>query len=349
MLSKKEINKIREHLENSQNPIFFYDNDCDGLCGFLLLKRWLGKGCGVAIRSYPELKKDYARKVSELKGDCVFVLDKPVIEEGFLDEVGKRGVGVVIIDHHPDSLGIAKGRENVFLYNSYGAGKEEGEPVSYLCYELAGRKEDMWIAMMGCIADHYLPDFADEFGERHREFWSKGIKKPFDALYRTEIGKIARALNFGLKDSASNVVKLQNFLIGTKGAEEVLAEDKENKSFLKKYSVLRKKYEELIEKAKNYAVGDVLFFLYGGETSMSADIANELCYTYPEKYIIVGYKRGDIVNLSLRGKNVCRILKDIINEMPSVIGGGHKNAAGGRINVGELERFKELFKRIGKD
>ncbi len=134
MLSKKQLSEVKEHLENSQNPIFFYDNDCDGLCSFLLLRRWLGRGCGVAVRSYPELNKEYANKIKELNGDCVFILDKPVIGRGFLEEVEEIGVPVVIIDHHSDSLGIDKGRANVFLYNSFDAKKGEGEPVSYLCY-----------------------------------------------------------------------------------------------------------------------------------------------------------------------------------------------------------------------
>ena len=37
MLTKKEINEIRENIENSKNPLFFYDDDPDGVCSFLLL------------------------------------------------------------------------------------------------------------------------------------------------------------------------------------------------------------------------------------------------------------------------------------------------------------------------
>jgi len=33
---------------------------------------------------------------------------------------------------------------------------------------------------MGCIADHYLPDFSEDFGKKHPAFWGKknSIKKP---------------------------------------------------------------------------------------------------------------------------------------------------------------------------
>ena len=79
MLNEKQITEIREHLEKAQNPLFFYDNDCDGLCSFLILRRFLGRGKGVAVRSFPELNAKYARKAKELGADYIFVLDKPLI------------------------------------------------------------------------------------------------------------------------------------------------------------------------------------------------------------------------------------------------------------------------------
>ena len=36
MLTKKQKTEIKEHLEKSQNPLFFFDNDNDGLMSFLL-------------------------------------------------------------------------------------------------------------------------------------------------------------------------------------------------------------------------------------------------------------------------------------------------------------------------
>ncbi|MEK9185033.1 MAG: hypothetical protein AAB866_02620 [Patescibacteria group bacterium] len=46
MLTEKQINEIKEHLEKAQNPVFFYDNDPDGLCSFLLLQRYIDDGVG---------------------------------------------------------------------------------------------------------------------------------------------------------------------------------------------------------------------------------------------------------------------------------------------------------------
>ena len=100
MLTEKQISEIKEHLEKAQNPIFYYDNDCDGLCSFLLLRRFLDRGKGVAVRRFPDLDAQYAKKARELNADYVFILDKPTVEKGFFEEIERLNLPVVWIDHH---------------------------------------------------------------------------------------------------------------------------------------------------------------------------------------------------------------------------------------------------------
>src|SRR3989338_5997513 len=100
MLTKKQVQEIKEHLEKAQNPVFFFDNDADGLCSFLLLQRFIGRGKGVPVRSFPDMGKDYYRKVEELNADYVFILDKPMVSKDFFDEVEKHNIPTVWIDHH---------------------------------------------------------------------------------------------------------------------------------------------------------------------------------------------------------------------------------------------------------
>ena len=348
MLSLKQIEEIREHLERAQNPLFYYDNDADGLCAFILFKRMFGRGKGVAVRSYPNLDERYARKASELKADYVFVLDKPLISREFIEEMDKLQIPLVWIDHHDVSSDeYTKEYGNFYCYNPNRLkGKEKSdEPVSYIAYKTAGKKEDIWIALMGCISDHYLPDFADEFGEKYGELWAKNIKKPFDAYFKTEIGRIARALNFGLKDSVTNVVHLQNFLASVNTPGEIFSETKENSAFRKKYLEIRKKYNALLEKAKTEVEDKMVFFVYSGDLSISSDLANELCYLYPEKYVVVAFQKGPIANISFRGKNAKKILDKIIKEVENMTGGGHEEAVGARIQSKDLDKFKEILER----
>lgn len=344
MLTKKQNEEILSHLEKAQNPIFYYDNDCDGLCAFLLFRRYLGRGYGVAVRSYPELDASYLKKTEQLKADYIFIVDKPVVAEDFLEGADKMQIPVVWIDHHDmnaKSLSDFDKFKNLYIYNgALGKGKSN-EPTSYLAYKATGRKEDIWIALMGCIADHYMPDFTAEFAKRYPEFWNKEMEKPFDVYYKTEIGRIAVALNFGLKDSVSNVVKLQSFLLSCKSPNEVFLEIEMNKPFRTKYADIKKKYDVLLKEAKES--GKIIYLIYGGELSISADLANELCYLYPEKYIVVAYKKGTITNLSMRGNNVKGILEKVLKKLENATGGGHRDAVGARIRTEDLEKFKSCF------
>jgi len=351
MLTQKQINEIREHLEKAQNPLFFYDNDCDGLCSFLILRRFLGRGKGVAVRSYPDLDGSYARKAMELNADYIFVLDKPVISKEFIEEVGRLNIPLVWIDHHAFGGEIDKKEfSNLYVYDpARNKGKEKSEePVTYWCYKIADKKEDVWLAVVGCIADHFLPEYVDEFKEKYGEFWGEGIKAPFDAYYNTEIGRIAQSFNFGLKDTTTNIVRLQNFLIGCSGPDEVFLEVTGNYSFRKKYGDIRKRYGGFLEKAKKCVNDNLIFFEYAGDLSISADISNELSYIFPDKYIAVAYKKGSVVNISLRGKSIKRILEKVLEGFEDSSGGGHEDAVGARIKIDDLSRFKEeLMSGVG--
>lgn len=347
MLTEKQILEVREHLERAQNPIFYYDNDADGLCSYIIFRKFLGRGRGIAVRSFPDLDASYARKAQELNADYVFVLDKPVIAKEFIEEIDALQLPLVWIDHHElQSLeeDFEKKFSNFYVYNpvrNKGRGKSE-EPVTYWAYWIAGRKEYIWLAVMGCVADHYLPDFSSEFGKRFREFWGD-IKDPFDAYYGTEIGRIAQALNFGLKDSTTHIVQLQNFLILCKGPEEVFLEIPGNYAFRKRYREVRKKYDGLLEKAKKNVYGNLIFFDYAGDLSISSDVANELSYIFPGKYVIVAYRKGMVSNLSLRGNNVKKILESTLEKFKDATGGGHRDAVGARIKTEDLKEFREIF------
>lgn len=137
MLTTKQVKEISEHLEKAQNPIFFFDNDPDGLCSFLLLQRYIGKGKGVSITSFPELMPEYFRKIKELNADYVFILDKPVVSPAFFEEVNKVNLPVVWIDHHITGKIIP---EFVHYYNPVLNKNKTEEPVTALSYQITKRK-----------------------------------------------------------------------------------------------------------------------------------------------------------------------------------------------------------------
>lgn len=345
MLTEKQILEIREHLERAQNPVFYFDNDADGLSSFLIMRRFVGRGKGVVVRSFPDLNASYARKVHEFNSDYVFVLDKPVISREFVEEIEKLNIPIVWIDHH-DVLpqGFSEGFRNFYEYNSAKSGDLKAEPVTFICQKVCNKTEDIWLGVVGSIADHYLPDFIDSFAKSYPEFWKEEVSDPFQAYFETEIGKIARGFNFGIKDSITNVVKFQNFLISVKGPADVFAEVSGNYSFRKKYQEVKKKYDVLLRKAMQGVGEKLIFFGYGGELAISSDLANELSFRYPGKYVLVSYRNGSVVNISMRGKGVRKILESVLKEVEGS-GGGHEDAVGARVASKDLEKFKEVLEK----
>lgn len=346
MLSDKQVLDIKEHIERAQNPIFFFDNDPDGLCSFLILSRFMEKGKGVAVKSFPELSENYFRKVQELNSDYIFILDKPVVSLEFLELSRQNNIPVVWIDHHDISTNFEI-PDFVNYFNPLQTMKTN-EPTTLLCYQITKNKKDLWLAVVGSISDSFFPDFYKDF---LKEYPDLGIKTndAFDVFYKSEIGKIARIFSFALKDRTTNVVSMIKFLLDVKSPYEVLEENSKNYSMHRRFKQIEVRYQKLIEKAKSLKDDTrVLFFQYGGDLSISSDISNELIYSFPNKVIVVVYITGAKANISIRGKGVREIILDILKDFENASGGGHEDAVGAKIQVEDLEKFRDLIeKRIG--
>jgi single-stranded DNA-specific DHH superfamily exonuclease len=347
MLTEKQIDEIREHLEKAQNPLFFFDNDNDGLTSFLLLQRFLGRGKGVVVKNSPDLNFSYYRKVDELKPDYIFVLDKPEVSQDFLDKAKEDHLPVVWIDHHNVK---APEDKDVYYYNSFfdDSGGDKGEPVSYLSYKITNQKKDMWIALIGCISDYYLPDFLKEFEKKYPDLVKKNPTSPFDLLYDSEIGRIARILDFSLKDTTTNVVSMMKFMMKVKEPIDILEENSKTKQILKRYNEINTKYQQLIEKARKEVGDKMIYFQYGGDMSLSYNLANQLKYEFPDKFIVVVYVNKDIANISIRGNNARDVTLKAIEGIAGATGGGHDQATGAQVNIDNLPEFKEKVEELVK-
>ncbi len=342
MLTKKQVLEIREHLQKSANPVFFYDSDADGLSSFLLLAKWLGRGKGIVAKSFDEQTEIYLKRIRELGSDYVFVLDKPQINNTFIEGVKEMNLPLIVIDHHE----VPK-LKTEFYYNTFDV-SGKNEPVSYLCYEITKQKKDMWVAVVGCIGDCFLPKFLKEFKKENSDFIDCKYQTAFDVYYKCKIGKLVKIFNYGLKDTTTNVVKMMNFLVKANFPSEVLEENSKTKTFLEKYEQIENILNKLFLKAKEKIKDNLLFFAYSGEMSLSQHLADKLIYEYPEKVIVVGYEgenKGRI-KFSLRGKiDVRKIVLDAVKKFEGATGGGHKNSAGLQIFSKDVEEFKRFLEK----
>jgi len=361
MLTKPQLQKIKENLEASQNPLFFFDNDADGLCAFLILRRALDRGKGIAIKSFPDLKEQYVKKVDELQPDLVIILDKAELSKEFAEQVEQKNIPMLWLDHH-ETKTPKETIQKTSYYNTLEAAKSvykrsglpvEGsliaEPTTYIAQKIFNRSEDLWLATIGCIGDAYMPDFANQFAKQNPELLNPNLE-PFEALHSSEIGRIIRMLNFGLMDTITNVVTLIKYLFKANNAQDILEENNSTKQLHKRYNELNKFLNKQIEKAETELdpKSNILFFSYSGNNSISSEIANQLYYNHKDKLIVVAFRRPEKINISIRGKNALKITNKAIANIEDATGGGHQEATGAMIPVDSLEQFKKNIYHILK-
>jgi len=346
MLTASETKEILEHLEKAQNPLFLFDNDQDGLCSFLLLQRFIGRGKGFPIKSFPEMDETYFKKCLELNADYIFILDKPLVSSAFFEEALKYNLPVVWIDHHDVGVEEKKLPENVHYYNPVKKG--DYEPVTSLCYNVIKNKKDLWIAVIGSISDRYIPEWYGDFLKEYPELGKKA-KDAFEILYTMEIGKAARILGYSLKDKTTNVISMLKFMMNAKSPLDILEVTNKNNFMHERFEVLDSKIKKFVERANEKGHGlseKFVYFEYGGDLSLSADISNELSFLFPKESVFVVFLAQGKANISARGKNIRKIVLEAIKDLKNSTGGGHEDSAGAKVMTEDLEKFKNNLTKL---
>ncbi len=337
ILPKKQIAELREALELSQRPLFFYDDDPDGLCSFLLLYRFKHEGKGILVKTTSTLTKNWVRQVDEYKPDAVFILDVPAVDQDFLDAIN---VPIYWIDHHTPLE-----REHVKYYNPRLQDKGAYIPTTRMAYEIV--QQDMWIAGVGCVADWHLPDFIDELAAKY-PMLGRG-KDAENALFDTVLGKLARMLSFLLKGKTGDALKCVKILTRIKEPDELLqGTTPQGKFVLKRFEQIHEKYEQLLQQAtKKKPRGEFLLFTYEEDQwSFTSDLGNELSHRYPDKVVVVCREKSGEYKCSLRARK--RPLLPAVQKALEGVegrGGGHEQACGTVIKSEDFERFFENLKR----
>ena len=339
MLTQKQYQQIKDELDSCKNPLFFFDDDPDGLSSFLLLYRYIKEGHGFVVKTHPKLDIRSAPKIEQYGADKAFILDVALVDQDFIDACK---VPLVWIDHHGPYE-----RHNVKYFNPRVAKKDSNIPTTYMCYKVV--QQDLWIAMLGCIADYYMPDFVDEFKKNYPDLMNDE-KTVEDIYFNTKLGDLIKIFSFSLKGKTSDVLKNIKVLTRIESPYEILNKETARGRFIfKNYEKIKKIYDELLEQGiKKATKENLLVFIYPDDkTSLTGDLSNELLYKFPDKIIIVGREKNDEVKMSIRSKNI--VISSILEKALIGLegyGGGHEYACGA--NVKERD-FKEFIERIKKN
>lgn len=339
MLTQEQYGEIRKELQESENPLFLFHDDPDGLTSFLLLYKLVQRGSGMMVKAVPKVDERFTQTASQPRFDKVFIADIAMVEQSFVDAVKKP---VIWIDHHqPIKL------KNVKYFNPRSSKIDDNYPASYLCYKVNGDKANLWIAMTGIVGDWMVPEFADEFAKAYPDLWGN-VKKPDDALYDTRLGILVKIFSFVQKGPTPDAVKCIKILTRINDPYEILEQKTPAGKYLySKYEKINKEYKEVYDKAKAAVAEDrFLIHTYKGTQSFSSEVSNELLHLYPDKIIIVGRIREGEVRMSLRGSGKNIILPKLQSALKNIsgYGGGHEYACGAAVKAEDFDRFVEAFK-----
>ena len=340
-LSSEQINLARQHLDDCKRPMFFFDDDQDGLCSFLQLYKYKKKGRGFIVKTTPKITVDFLKHVKEYNPDKVFILDIAMIDQEFLDEAR---VPVVWIDHHGPFE-----RRNVNYFNPR-TSKNDNHPTSYLCYQIA--RQEIWLAAVGCVADWFLPPFLDDFKKQFPDIIETDYKMPGDIIYNTKLGELIKIFSFVLKGKSSDVTKNINILTRIKTPYEILNQQtSQGKYILKKFRQVEKIYQPLIKEVLgniNETKDKFVHFIYQDDkTSFTSDLSNEAIYRNHDKIILIGREKNGEMKCSIRSTGL--ILPPLVEKALEGLdgyGGGHERACGLNIKKEHFDEFVERFRKM---
>lgn len=342
MLTEKEIKQLRDALDTCKRPIYFFDDDPDGLASFLLLYRYTKEGQGFPVKTKPRItKQTFAKKVKEYEADCVFILDVAMVDQEFVDEVK---VPVYWIDHHE-----IQEIQNVKYFNSL---KNGGNiPTSALCWQTVQdeRAGDLWIAVVGCVGDWYIPSFIEILQQAYPSLIPDYADSPEKALFETEFGELVKVFSFILKGSSKDVRQSIKTITRIDEPYEIMAQQTPAGKYLyTRYKKIKDEYDLLLEEAlKTKAEGKLVCFKYKTDTiSLTKDVANEMLYRFKDKVIVLAREKSGEMRCSIRSPAKINVLKKMEKAMRGVEGyfGGHINACGANIKQDDFNRFIKQLK-----
>ena len=327
-LTQKQYQHIKNELDNCQSPLYFFDDDPDGLSSFLLLYRYKKEGHCIVVKTHPTLDARLTPILEDYKPDKVFVLDVALLEQSFVDACP---VPIIWIDHHgPHEV------NGVLYFNPRVRKKDSNIPTT------------LWIAALGSIADYYLPDFLGDFRKQYPDLIGNE-KTVGDIYFNTKLGTLIKVFSFCLKGKTQEVMKNVKILTRIKTPYEILNQETAAGKFIyRRFEKLNKIYEDMLKDALKAATNDkLLVFTYDDDKmSFTGDIANELLYKFPDKIILVGRRKDDDVRMSIRSKST--ILPPLLNKALVGLegyGGGHEYACGASVKQHQFKEFVESLKK----
>jgi single-stranded DNA-specific DHH superfamily exonuclease len=372
----KSISKL---IENSKNPIMFFDADTDGGTSYLQLKN-----------AFPQIKgfympknfdKQYMQANLVAKSDLVIFFDIPILREDFLTKVIENGgQKMVWVDHHPSNDIRTIKKYKIINLNPLNYNKKDNRASSYLAYLVSGKKkENLKYVVLGTVADFFLLNVIIDFynedkinfkllinisdakreelfnflksnkynspkSKQEREKWIRYLN------YETNLGLVKNFIDFIYKLEETEKVSKAFKIIEKLSLADLIGEINSGKNWpFDENLKMKKKYNIFLKDAMKLKDEELIIYEGEGSTPFTKTISEEMCYRFKKwKMIVACFKKtdSDEYRCSLRGNGIeVNKLVDRALEGLNGYGGGHPFAAGATVKNKDFNQFKSNLKK----
>lgn len=383
MTLEKSVENARKLIENSKNPIMFFDTDTDGSCSFIQLKSTFPE----LKEGYPISKDDESQNLAMEKiydnHDLVIFFDTPYIIDEFFETIKNKKV--LWCDHHIiTNKEILEKNKNIFFLNPMEFDKNDDRCASYWAYKISKNPDNLKWAVIASVADFYLLDIIIELYETD--------KKTFKTLFkiseekREELFEFIKTHKFNdekVRDKKSYWIQYLTYdcgLIEYKTFFDILFKferfDKTQKilkniaktdllefksellngkiGIYEKYQEIMSEYKSVYKKISKVKDDDLIYIEHHDKlVSYNRQLSEELAYRRKNwKAIFSAYTKEKLTfySCSFRGNNydVNKMLTSCLKGLNGK-GGGHKLASGAIVNKSDFDEFKSRIENYIKE
>ena len=333
--------KIKNYIGNLKKEdriAILYHSDVDGICSAVITLSVIEKTGKKVILFLPVVhkadlfSKELLNKLKENKINKVIMVDFSA--DQYPNDIKKieQFSEILILDHHA-TLCDLNSEKTLFIKAKDYYNSETYTPCSKLCFDAFSK-----ITNMGDLYDIMLIGFVSD---SQFQGWEKEIRKKYSKLSPEQFMKVIKKLNNGV------ISKKQDFCL------KILRENKNFHSLNKKLSKIvfpsekdiayhLKNWKKLAEINKKLKLA---FLNVKSKYKITSTISTVVAYDYIDWVIITYQKLDNVIQISARRQDakikMNELLANSIKGFNNATAGGHIPAAGGNIQVKDLERFKQ--------
>lgn len=334
MQTFEQAEKFLEKINEKDKVAIVCHDDLDGFAsGILFYDFCIKKGCKDISYHIFNLSQSKLENFQLEDKNIILIADlgPNVIEKGIQHWLNK-GKKIFYTDHHQKDTELPKSKNFLELRTL-----EQGYiPSSRTVFELTQKenKEKKWLAISGVITDagqkysentKFINEFLEEHGlkiEQYAEQYAYPLSQTINYFYK----KPERAFEL--------LQKIKTF-------QEIEKIREYSKKVKKEIDFHIKQVKE-----KSERLGNINFYYFNPKFPIKSTITSIVSTENPnEIYVFAIPVEHEKISLSARSQSgkadMIELLKKATEKIKDAKSGGHKNAAGGTISKGNLEKFKE--------